>query len=196
MTALDFGCGKFRYTIPLSRQVKCVYAVDSRHQIHRFQRVRDKQTSLMDYASTNLPNVKVTGTDLMTWKRRRYDFILCANVLSVMPTRELRIATLATLRRCLKKAGLLLVCTQFRNAHFKSWASNPQATWCKGGWLVCGRRGASFYAILPLSDLIKLCTAARLIAFRSGTKGETAFVFASRTVQTNAKFSAALKVLG
>jgi Methyltransferase domain len=187
--ALDFGCGKFRYTIPLSRQANSVYAVDSHYQIERIQRICGKQLSLIAYARKNLPNVNVMDVNTKTWRQRRYDFVLCANVLSVMPTTGSRLKALVLLRGCLKSSGVLLVCTQFRNTHFDGWASNPQARWHKGGWLVCGRRGYSFYAILPPAKLTRLCRAAGLRIRKAGTHGEAAFVFAGRAMRINKRSS-------
>jgi hypothetical protein len=49
------------------------------------------------------------------------------------------------------------------------------------GWLIQGLRGASFYALLPPKKLMAYCKAARLVARRVGSHGETAFVFAGKT---------------
>lgn len=179
--ALDYGCGKFRYTIPISRTAKRVFAVDSLFQIEREQQIANRRMNLREYAKKYLKNVSVRDVGCAEWRRRRFDFILCSNVLSVIPHKSARIKLLRELRKVLKRTGYLLVSTQFRNTHFAQWRSQPNATWVRDGWFVKGVRGASFYAIIPPNRLRQLCQAADLNVIRTGSKGETAFVFAKRS---------------
>lgn len=176
--ALDYGCGKFRYTIPLSRRVRSVCAVDSSYQVEREQVVAGTRTTLTGYAEKHLGNVSVRGVRSGDWQRRRFDFILCANVLSVIPRRARRVAVLRRLRRVLRPRGRILVSTQFRNTHFKQWRNSLGATWVRDGWFVEGARGASFYAIIPPRALGELCRSAGLRVEKLGSRGETAFAFA------------------
>lgn len=178
--ALDYGCGKFRYTIPLSRRVRHVCAVDSFFQIERDQQVANRRTSLRKYAKKYLKNVSVHEIDSPSWRRLRFDFILCANVLSVIPHKSIRLRVLRELRGVLKRNGQLLVSTQFRNTHFSHWKKHSGADWVRDGWFVQGLRGASFYAIIPPNKLGQLCRSAGLIVSRMGSKGETGYVFAER----------------
>lgn len=177
---LDYGCGKFRYTIPLSRRVRHVCAVDSACQIDRKQQIANKRMDLRDYARKYLKNVSVHKIQSNGWRRRRFDFILCANVLSVIPYKSDRLTVLHDLRRVLKNNGQLLATTQFRNTHFKQWKKDSNAIWAKDGWFVKCLRGGSFYAIIPPDELGQLCHAAGLVVSRIGSKGETAFVFTER----------------
>lgn len=179
-TALDYGCGKFRYTIPLSRRVRRVVAVDSVVQIEREQQIANRRSSLREYARQYLTNVSVHEVGSNGWRGQRFDFILCANVLSVIPHRRARLQVLRELRRMLKKNGQVLVSTQFRNTHFRQWEKQTNATWVRDGWFVKGLRGASFYGIIPPDKLSQLCRAAGLVVSRMGSNGETAFVFANR----------------
>ncbi len=175
---LDYGCGKFRYTIPLSRRAKHVCAVDSLYQIDREQQIVNRRTNLREYARKYLKNVTVYDVYSEVWRQMRFDFILCANVLSVIPRRAERIKVLRGLARVLKPDGRILASTQFRNTHFKQWETNPNATWVRDGWFITGRRGASFYAIIFPKKLGQLCRAAGLSLIRLGSRGETAFAFA------------------
>jgi 2-polyprenyl-3-methyl-5-hydroxy-6-metoxy-1,4-benzoquinol methylase len=177
---LDYGCGKFRYTIPLSRKVKRVYAVDSSFQIEREQHIASRRTTLREYARRHLGNVSVSEITSKIWRRQRFDFVLCSNVLSVIPQESVRLKVLRELGSVLKTNGLLLVSTQFRNTHFKQWRNDPEAIWIRDGWLVKRARRASFYAILPPTKLRQLCRAAGLVVTTMGSKGETGFVFAKR----------------
>jgi SAM-dependent methyltransferase len=180
---LDYGCGKFRYTISLSRRVRHVCAVDSSFQIEREQQIANRRTNLREYARRYLKNVSVREIGSDGWRRQRYDFILCANVLSVIPLKSVRLKVLRQLRRMLKSTGQLLVSTQFRNTHFRGWEEARNTTWVRDGWFVNGVRGASFYAIIPPKKLSQLCRAAGLVVSRMGSKGETGFVFAKRGVR-------------
>ncbi len=176
--ALDYGCGKFRYTIPLSRRVRTVCAVDSSYQIDRVQQIHDKRTTLEDYADKCLRNVHVQEVSSGTWRKMKFDFVLCVNVLSVIPSRQIRISVLRSFRAVLKPNGQILVSCQYRNSYFDAWQNNPNAERHKDGWLVRSRNGASFYAIIPPERLLRHCREAGLVVLRSGAKGETAFAFA------------------
>jgi 2-polyprenyl-3-methyl-5-hydroxy-6-metoxy-1,4-benzoquinol methylase len=175
---LDYGCGKFRYTIPLSRRAKYVCAVDSSYQTDREQQIVNSRTNLREFARKYLENVSVYDVHSEVWRKMRFDFILCANVLSVIPHKAERIKVLRGLARVLKPDGRILASTQFRNTHFKKWAANPNANWVRDGWFIKGRRGASFYAIIFPKKLGQLCRAAGLSLVRLGSQGETAFAFA------------------
>jgi 2-polyprenyl-3-methyl-5-hydroxy-6-metoxy-1,4-benzoquinol methylase len=176
--ALDYGCGKFRYTIPLSRRVRHVCAVDSSYQIDREQRIANRRTNLREYSRRYLSNVSVWEVSSRAWRRKRFDFILCTNVLSVIPHKADRVKVLRDLKRVLRASGSLLVSTQYRNTHFKEWKTNATGTWVRDGWFVKGLHGATFYAIIPPKKLEQLCRAAGLRVIRLGSKGETAFVLA------------------
>lgn len=178
--ALDYGCGRFRYTIPLSRRVRHVWAVDSSYQIDREQQIANRRTNLRKYARRYLSNVSVCEAGSQVWRRKRFDFILCANVLSAIPHKADRVKVLRDLKRALRPHGLLLASTQYRNTHFKEWRTSASAVRVRDGWFVKGLRGASFYAIIPPKELQQLCLSAGLRVTRLGSKGETAFVFANR----------------
>lgn len=183
--ALDYGCGKFRYTIPLSRMVKSVDAVDSGVQINRIQQIGGKRTSLREYARNYLKNVNVHRISGKKWRRRKYDFVMCINVLSAVPASAARRQILKRIRAVLKPGGSVLVTAQFRNTHFNHWCVNPCATRIRDGWLVQGVRGASFYGILPPKKLKRYCKDAGLAIKQFGSHGEMAFVFATQNGKSN-----------
>lgn len=177
--ALDYGCGKFRYTVPMARRAKSVFAIDSSHQIERVQQIAGKRTTLQMYAEKYLKNVAVHNVFSKDWQGKRFDFILCANVLSVIPHKADRLRVLRTLKGVLKADGQLLITTQFRNTYFNELRTYPNAKWIRDGWFVKGFRGASFYAIIPPKKLAQYCHSAGLRVIQAGSKGETAFVFAT-----------------
>ena len=124
---LDYGCGKFRYTIPLSKRVKLVYAVDSIYQIDRKQIINQRYSDIKAYSENYLKNVKIFDVDSKGWKKEKFDFVLCSNVLSAIPFKQVRIEVLQNILKVLAKNGKLLVCNQFRNTYFKAYETNPSA---------------------------------------------------------------------
>lgn len=180
-TALDLGCGKLRYSIPLARRIRVVVAVDSRIQVDREQMVNRKTCSVREYASRALKNVKVYASDECFWKRLNYDVVVCTNVLSAIPSQSTREHLIASAYRCLKPGGQLLLTTQFRNSHYSGWKSNPRARPYLDGFIVKGLQGASFYGLIDAASLRRLCKRCGFRAVASGHVGELAFVVAERS---------------
>jgi 2-polyprenyl-3-methyl-5-hydroxy-6-metoxy-1,4-benzoquinol methylase len=178
--ALDIGCGKLRYTVPLSRRTTSVTAVDSAIQLDRRQRLFGKLASVRAYAAETLSNVKVYELEDRTWHRKRYEIIVCSNVLSAIPCRKTRTRLVRTARTCLSARGRLLLTTQFRNSHFKRWKTARNAARFLDGYLVRGKRGTSFYGLLDAAALAQLCRRCGLRILQTGHAGELAYVLASR----------------
>ncbi len=176
---LDYGCGKFRYTIPLAKRVKSVAAVDSIHQIKRVQIIHKHRSTLEQYAKDYLPNVQVFDESTQAWKKRTYNFIVCTNVLSAVPTQRQRVSILRQLRSLMRKDTCLFLCTQFRNSYFDNYSMNPDAKFVKEGWLVRKGGVGSFYAILPPERLKALCIIAELDVKTCYQIGESAYVTAT-----------------
>ena len=176
---LDYGCGKFRYAIPLARRVQKVYCVDCKNQIERLQLVNEKRTSLKEYARTEVQNIVVVDANLALWRRRKYDRILLANVLSTIPSRKTRAIVLERLYKVLRQQGELLACTQFRNSYFNTFQSNPEARPYLDGWLVANRKRPSFYGIINPQQLANICRKAGFTIIESYAKGDSAYVRAT-----------------
>jgi 2-polyprenyl-3-methyl-5-hydroxy-6-metoxy-1,4-benzoquinol methylase len=179
-TRLDLGCGKLRYTIPLSRPGKRVVAVDSEVQLSRIQIIAGQRCSIRKYAALNLPNVEIYSTQQTQWRRAQYDYILCSNVLSAIPCYRVRKQLLTEVRGLLKPNGVLLVTTQHRNSYFKLWLRDPRAESYLDGFLVSLRHGASFYGLIPPKTLKRLSARCGLRVIEAGSIGETAYVLAGR----------------
>lgn len=180
LVVLDYGCGKFRYTIPLARRVSSVYAVDSMCQIEREQMIAGVRTTLRNYAKRHAKNVCVCDVESDKWRRRRYGVILCANVLSAIPIRKQRQYVLKQLNTVLRQSGQLLVTTQYRNTHFNSYERSPDVRRYLDGWLGKSRQGNFFYGVIPPHELERLCVRAGFNVLKSGSKGETAYVLATK----------------
>ena len=183
-TALDLGCGKLRYTIPLAKHISSVTAVDSKVQLDRKQLLFGKVRSVREYVSTTLRNVQISALEDPAWRHRRYQIVLCTNVLSAVPCRKSRKAILRAAAACLAPRGRLLITTQYRNSHFDGWKATRSAVRYLDGFLVQGKRGASFYGLLDAATLAKLCRASGLRILRAAHVKELAYVFAERSAKS------------
>jgi SAM-dependent methyltransferase len=182
-TGLDLGCGKLRYTVPLAKRISSVTAVDSSIQLNRKQRLFGKVRSVREYASKRLPNVRICDVDNISWRSRRFQIILCSNVLSAVPCRKTRKALMAAAYSCLAPRGRFLVTTQYRNSHFGGWKTAHRAAPYLDGFLVHGKGGTSFYGLLDACALARLCRASGFKILSSGHVKELAYVLAERQVK-------------
>lgn len=175
--ALDYGCGKLRYSIPLAKRVRKVIGVDSKIQIHRTQTILKESTTVLDLAKS-VRGLKVCDLNSKSWRNRKYDFILCANVLTAIPTSRDRLKVLRVLRKLLRPPGRLLLVAQYRNGYFGAYKKNPKARWVRDGWLIKNENGNSFYAMLRPPVLAEMCRDVNLRIESQFTKGDAAYVFA------------------
>ena len=100
---LDYGCGKLRYSLPLSNKVSKVVAIDSNFQVDKIQKIGSLYTSPRMY---NKNNLFVYDLDEEEWKKYTYDVVLCTNVLSAIPLNEYRLQVLQNAYKvcCVEKA--------------------------------------------------------------------------------------------
>ena len=179
--ALDYGCGKLRYTIPLASRVKSVQAVDSALQLKRLQCVGGYQTTVSAYVAKHLPNARALDVDSEAWRRRRYDAVLCTNVLSAIPTAGARMRVLNSIGDVLKPRGRVLLSTQYRNEYFRRYRDVEGAERCLDGWLVpcpAEPNAATFYGLIDRYALTALADSAGLGVIQSYHRGESAYVVA------------------
>ncbi len=180
-TCLDLGCGKLRYTVPLAKRLACVTAVDSSIQVERKQFLFGKRCSVREYASGRLPNVAIYCVNQRSWRRRRYKFILCSNVLSAVPCHKTRKAILCLAFSCLAREGKLLLTTQYRNSHFDKWKHEAHASRYMDGFVVKRRGRATFYGMLDATALSLLCKKSGFTIVDKGHVKELAYVLASKS---------------
>jgi 2-polyprenyl-3-methyl-5-hydroxy-6-metoxy-1,4-benzoquinol methylase len=186
-TCLDLGCGKLRYTTPLAKRVRSVTAVDSRVQVDRIQRVGGEACSIRDYVRKHISNARVYAFDEVRWRSHRYDFVVCSNVMSAIPCLRTRKQLMTYAKKCLKPTGRLLITTQFRNSHFKSWRTNPNAKPYLDGFIVRSRGRASFYGLLDAKDLVSLCNLSGFRILEFGHIKELAYVLAKSRPRSRPK---------
>lgn len=155
---LDYGCGKMRFTIPLSKHVANVVAVDSYCQIYKVQTINGIQTSVAEYAKTRTDNVFVCEIENKAWKEGKYDRILLTNVLSAIPFYETRLNVLSNVKSVLAGDGEVLISTQYRNSYFKTYEVRSSCLKFYDGWLT--RRSPTayaFYGIVTPEKIAELC---------------------------------------
>jgi|BioPla2DNA2_1021312.scaffolds.fasta_scaffold04554_5 SAM-dependent methyltransferase len=173
---LDYGCGKMRHTIPLSKQVACVYAVDSKEQIHKIQTINEIRTSVYEYSKQYASNIFVYDAKCSEWKNVKYDRVLLTNVLSAVPFYDTRIDILENIYSVLKDDGEVLITTQYRNSDYSKYKFRTSCQRYYDGWLM--RRSESkyaFYGLVTPESIVELCSAVGLVV--SGIKKSDGSVY-------------------
>jgi len=187
---LDMGCGKLRHTIPLSKRVAHVTAVDSKEQVYRKQVIAGKKSiSIYEYADRYLPNVTIATIGNTRWKRSRFDFVLIAHVLSAIPDIIARINVLRDGANVLKRrTGHMLIVTNFSNTRFRAWEKASRATAYLDGWIIENKKGVSFFGLISVHELIRYCLEIGLRIIQSRTvNGCIAIVEAAHQVKKRKK---------
>jgi hypothetical protein len=179
--ALDYGCGKLRYSPYLGLQCESLGLVDSAIQLERLQVIDNHLTSVVDYARSKWPGCRLYTVDQF-WEgiEERYDFVLCANVLSAIPSRAIRSRSLYAIKSCLHRGGQCLVVNQHANSYFKEARRRPGAVQHLDGWFLPSSKGASYYGILDSEKTARILRAVGLTIVDSWVKGQSTFVLTRR----------------
>jgi 2-polyprenyl-3-methyl-5-hydroxy-6-metoxy-1,4-benzoquinol methylase len=154
-SALDYGCGKLRYFPTLRAICRNLTIVDSSVQLNRIQTIGGRLTTIREYV-TRWPSVTALDVDEFARDTSMFDFALCSNVLSAIPSYKTRLLVVAKLAKRLHPGGHALFVVQYTNSHFTALRSNPQACKYLDGYLVSSRRGNSFYGIITPAKLSRL----------------------------------------
>jgi 2-polyprenyl-3-methyl-5-hydroxy-6-metoxy-1,4-benzoquinol methylase len=177
---LDYGCGLFRYTVPLAKQVKRVIAVDSNEQLNKVHQFGNEKYLLNDYKIKYLKNVDLFSVEEIKWKKLKYDLVFCSNVLSAIPSYKYRNIILNNSFEILKDNGKFFVFNQFRNSYFNNFKENPKAIRYLDGWMIKGDKMSTFYGLIDKTELEKVCLKAGFNIEQSYIKGESAYVLANK----------------
>ena len=157
-TALDYGCGKLRYSPALKSRCKHLTLVDSEIQIGRTQMIRGEKCNVREYVKRYMKSTRVISVDEFRSEMKKYSLVLCANVLPVIPIEEERELVLQSLFRAVSPVGVCLFITQYRNSYFKEIQRSDKAQDHLDGWIVQSRRGPAYYGILGPEKLTGLVT--------------------------------------
>lgn len=175
-TALDFGCGKLRYSKNLYAKCQHLTLVDSLIQLERNQKLRGENTNVFDYVKKHWSRARALDIDKFKMDRTKFDFILCSNVLSAIPDVTIRNEVLQNLYKALQKNGECLFVTQYRNSYFNQVKNSKQATLHLDGWILKTIRGNFYYGILPLTKVVRLAKQHKFDIKDSWIKDGSAFV--------------------
>ncbi len=151
--ALDFGCGKLRYSSALASRARRLTLVDSAEQLGRKQVIAGSETTIHDYAHSHFHNVRILTYESYLSDELQYDFVLCAFVLSAIPILAVRDAVLRCISERLKASGRCLFVTQFSDSYFKRYASSTNARPHRDGWLRVTPKGNYYYGIISRDRL-------------------------------------------
>lgn len=152
---LDYGCGKLRYSIPLSNKVSKVVAIDSSFQVDKIQKIGTLYTSPRMYKKNNL---FVYDLDEDEWKKYTYDVVLCTNVLSAVPINEYRLQILQNAYDVLCKKGFLMISVQYRNSYYSSYKKREDVISYNDGWLIKRSYNKyAFYGMPSVETVTSLC---------------------------------------
>ena len=162
-SAVDYGCGKLRYSGMLAAICRSLTLVDSSIQLDRSLLFDGTRTTVRAKAAATWPGCRVLSIEEFTISARRYDFILCANVLSAIPAAKARAIVLANTRSHLTLSGQALFVSQYRNSYFKEVIASGRAKVIDGGWLLHSARGWFYYGLLGPADLKRLIVRAGLV---------------------------------
>jgi len=179
--SLDYGCGKLRYSKYLARRCLRLSLVDSKVQLERSQVINKQVTNVIRYAHKHWPTCR-TYTVEQFWAgvEERYDFVLCANVLSAIPSRIIRARSLRAIKACLRPEGQCLVVNQHANSYFKEAPKRAGATPHLDGWLLPSGRGACYYGILSREKTIRILRAVGFKVLDAWVEGQSTFVLVAR----------------
>lgn len=157
IVTLDYGCGKLRHSLFLYPKCSLLVLVDSEIQLNRIQVINNQNMSVTSFIEEYMPNSVAIPLNDNTWKTRKYDFILCSNVLSAIPSQEERMNVLTNIRDTLTPDGKALISVQYYNSYFSSYIDNPKAKPFLDGWIIERIGNYTFYGIIKPESLIEQC---------------------------------------
>ncbi len=175
--SLDYGCGKLRYTKILRGISQRVDIVDSDIQLEREQVIYGAITSIKKHVHKNWNDVCIMNVQEFKKSAGAYDLILCANVLSAIPSKKVFFDVLVSLKKKLGKNGRCLIVNQHTNSHFTKWKLEGRRY--AYGWLYKGRKGYSYFGIINKKILKKSLSEAGFLNCQIWIEGQSTFALCS-----------------
>lgn len=183
-SALDYGCGTLRYTASLNKKSQQLGIVDSEIQLTRTQKVHGKSTTVTKYVNKRWPSCRTHLLEhFLKTPANTYDFILCANVLSAIPSGKTIAKSLRAILDALKKNGKVLFVNQHRNSYFKEVQKKPTTKSHLYGWITNSNGRYSYYGILDKKIVSKLVKKNGFRVVEAWNKGESNYVLAERELR-------------
>lgn len=107
----------------------------------------------------DIPAVRIeTVSEFQMRAKPRFDLVLCANVLSAIPTRNARTRALQAIKRRLKLHGVALVVNQHTNSYFSKVARRDDVVRHLDGYLLPRNGWAFYYGILDKETTADILT--------------------------------------
>lgn len=180
-SALDFGCGRLRYTGYLARASERIAIVDSAEQLERRVRVAKTQKTIREYALEKWPRCQVYSLpEAWAGLGQHFEFILCANVLSAIPSKRIRSRSIRAMRDSLAPRGRALIVNQHRNSDFTNVSKRYDTVRHLDGWLNPTPYGAAYYGILPQQKVLRIVRGHGLHVLESWNEGQSNWVLVTR----------------
>lgn len=174
--ALDFGCGKLRYSEQLINKFESVTFVDSKRQLERNQVVRGIKTSVFDYVSKHYGNANVVPFEDVHDIEKKYDFILCSNVLSAIPCLETIDSVITSIKKLLKENGEVMIVNQYKSSYFKRYEGGTKHLY---GYIYKNSKQSSYYGLLDESIVSGICLRNGMAIVKSWNRAGSSYVVAS-----------------
>lgn len=184
-SVLDYGCGRLRYAPELIRAARQVTFVDSEEQLSKLQVLYGRRTTIRVLVRDKWPSARVLNVQQLRDDMTQYDFILCANVLPVIPSKTARSEVLQLLINRLSGSGHCLFVSQYRNSDFKKMAARPNSKPHLDGWLLKGANVTTFFGLLDKDRMATLATGAGFEAEECWIEGQSAYVLCSSNNSTS-----------
>ena len=181
--ALDYGCGKLRYSQYLRKLCKRLTLVDSQEQVSRQQILLGCASTVHEYVKTKWRTVRVLAVPEFYCDSERYDFILCANVLSAIPDTRKRMRALRLLSERLCEGGQCLLVCQYTNSYFWARMRDPLTIKYNDGFITGSKGNASYYGMINLEKLLGYVRKSGMIAEQAWRHDQSAYVIAGRRSQ-------------
>lgn len=125
--------------------------------------IHDNEVSVLEYASKFMKNAYAYSLEEYDFKKEKFDFVLCTNVLSAIPNTDDRKKVLSNIKQLLKPTGNALISVQYRNSYFNTYSTKEGCVKYEDGWIIKRGNSFSFYGIIFPDKLIKLCGESGLI---------------------------------
>ncbi|MFI5397645.1 MAG: hypothetical protein ACHQ9S_19070 [Candidatus Binatia bacterium] len=138
-------------------------------------------TTIREEARKTWPRCRIYSIDRF-WSgiKERYDFVLCANVLSAIPSRRDRSRSLRAILACLTSTGTVLVVNQHTNSYFTKASTTPHALKYLDGWLLRSPKGPAYFGVLGKDKVKRLLCAHGFRIRDAWIEGQSNYVLAGR----------------
>jgi hypothetical protein len=178
-SALDYGCGRLRYSGVLKSVSQSLALVDSSAQLARHVTIGGTLSSISDHATKRWPDVRLESAEAFEARLRpRFDFALIANVLSAIPSRRIALRMLRAVARRMKRNGIVLVVNQHTNSHYLSRRRRGRVRRHGDGWLNIRKRGATYFGLLDVDKVRALLAQAGYVIRRQWVVGQSNYCLA------------------